>query len=482
MREPYSPAVERLLAIVGIGADTDVYLRAMLDEGEGRVATLLAQHGLDAERIDWPDSTDFLRTEQALVEARRLSRERDTEGTVTSEFLLFAILESDASLLDALAQAGLDYPGLRQQVFVSAPVLIESDMLLLVPDHVERLHSARIVDVNLNRSLEALRVLDDYARFVRDDPHLTGEIKHLRHELAALTGLLPAGILLHARDTVHDVGTSIVTEGERTRSSPAQVAGINVHRLQESLRSLEEYGKLLHGGFAAGVEQIRYKSYTLEKLLRCSVHPSLTDTRLYVLLSASTCSASIEWTIAEAAAGGATAFQLREKSLDDRELLARARRIRQWTRQVNALYIVNDRPDVALLAEADGVHLGQDDISLRDARLILGEKALIGVSTHSLDQVHRAIDDGADYIGIGPTFASTTKSFGELAGLEFVKAASLATSLPAFAIGGINVHNIAQVVEAGVRRVAVSAAIAQADDPRKAAQLLRAALPSEPLS
>src|SRR5205807_346035 len=159
----------------------------------------------------------------------------------------------------------------------------------------------------------------------------------------------------------------------------------------------------------------------------------------------------------EAADGGTQVVQLREKRLDDRELLERARDVRRWTRKVGVLFIVNDRPDIARLAEADGVHLGQDDLRIREARRILGPDALIGVSTHNLEQVRRAVLEGASYIGVGPAFASSTKAFEELAGLEFVRAATAETSLPAFVLGGVTTTNVAEVVAAGGRRVAVSA-------------------------
>jgi thiamine-phosphate pyrophosphorylase len=140
------------------------------------------------------------------------------------------------------------------------------------------------------------------------------------------------------------------------------------------------------------------------------------------------------------------------------------------------LFIVNDRPDIARLAEADGVHLGQDDLPVKEARRILGPEAIIGVSTHDLGQVRRAVLEGASYLGVGPTFPSATKEFSELAGLEFVRQALAETSLPAFAIGGINRDTIGAVAAAGARRVAVSQAVCRADEPRQAAAELRAAL------
>jgi thiamine-phosphate pyrophosphorylase len=181
----------------------------------------------------------------------------------------------------------------------------------------------------------------------------------------------------------------------------------------------------------------------------------------------------LEWTIQEAAAGGAHMIQLREKNLSDRELLERAWQVRRWTQKAKVLFLLNDRPDLARLAEADGVHLGQDDLSVKDARRILGPNALIGVSTHNMSQLRQAILDGANYLGVGPTFASGTKSFAELPGLDYVRRALAETSLPAFVIGGVNRDTIAAAIAAGARRVAVSQAICQADDPRAAAAELR---------
>src|SRR5204862_5034719 len=128
--------------------------------------------------------------------------------------------------------------------------------------------------------------------------------------------------------------------------------------------------------------------------------------------------------------GGAHIIQLRETTLGDRELLERTRNVRRWTRQAGLLFVVNDRPDIARLVEADGVHLGQDDLPVKEARRIVGPDLLVGVSTHSIEQVRRAVLDGASYLGVGPAFASTTKEFEHFPGLEFVRQASAETSLP----------------------------------------------------
>ena len=157
--------------------------------------------------------------------------------------------------------------------------------------------------------------------------------------------------------------------------------------------------------------------------------------------------------------------------------MERARNVRRWTRETRTLFILNDRPDIARLVEADGVHLGQDDMSVHDARRILGPGPFIGVSTHTPEQIRQAVLDGASYIGVGPVFPSATKNFTRLAGREFVRQAAEMTTLPAFAIGGIDLESIVRVVAAGAKRVAVSAVVCPAEDPAVAAAGLRAVLP-----
>jgi thiamine-phosphate pyrophosphorylase len=252
----------------------------------------------------------------------------------------------------------------------------------------------------------------------------------------------------------------------------------NPKRLEEALRSLEEFGKLRGPDLGDKLERLRYRSYTLERalLLGAASRERLKDVRLCVLLTGSRCAAALDWTLHEAAAGGAEMFQLRDKDLDDRALLERARQVRQWARRAGVLFIMNDRPDIARLAEADGVHLGQEDLPVKEARRVVGPGALIGVSTHNLDQLRRAVLDGANYVGVGPAFPSRTKAFTEVPGLEFVRQVAAETSLPAFVIGGVNIDTIGPAIAAGARRVAVSQAVCQADDPRSAAAALRGML------
>ena len=396
--------------------------------------------------------------------------------------MLLAILQNEEELCRSLASIGLSLSQLRSEVSAQQPPPLQLDEPLRLEPLTEHVEVARILDASANRAREGLRVVEDYCRFVLDDAFLTRELKQLRHGLTAALAALPGHLLLSSRETQSDVGTQFSTASERERASPLAVATVNFKRLQEALRTLEEFGKIHSAEMSAALEQLRYRSYTLERaiVLGSAARARLQDALLYVLLSASGCAGSLEWTIKEAAAGGADVIQLREKGLDDHDLWQRARQVRQWTRDSGILFILNDRPDLARLVEADGVHLGQEDLPVKEARRIVGPDALIGVSTHNIEQVRQAVLDGATYIGVGPAFPSGTKQFAELAGLAFVREALKETTLPAFVIGGVNVRTLGDAVAAGARRIAVSQAIAQAESPRATATQLRLMLGTRP--
>ena len=321
-------------------------------------------------------------------------------------------------------------------------------------------------------------MVEDYVRFACDDRHLTEQLKRLRHELADAMSRLPAGRCLAARETQADVGTTLTTPSESRRANAAAVAAAGFLRLEESLRTLEEFGKLIDAEMAARLEQLRYRVYTLHRaveLTRRSVE-RLAGVRLYVLLDGRSSAEELKRLAQSLVAAGADAIQLRDKTLADRELLERARLLREATAGGPTLFIVNDRADVARLARADGVHVGQEELSVKDARTIVGPDALVGVSTHSIEQARQAVLDGANYIGVGPVFPSETKRFEKFPGLDLLRAVAAEIRLPAFAIGGINAANVGEVMATGVDRVAVGSAVAAADDPAAAAAELRTLL------
>ena len=176
------------------------------------------------------------------------------------------------------------------------------------------------------------------------------------------------------------------------------------------------------------------------------------------------------------AAGGATLVQLRDKHGSTRTMVEEARAIRENLAAMRVPFLINDRVDVALAADADGVHVGQEELSVRDVRQIVNPELLVGVSTHSVEQARQAVLDGASYLGCGPTFPSETKQFSQFPGLDNLRAVAAEISLPAFAIGGITLENLPEVLATGFTRVAVSNAIALASEPQSSIHQWLAAL------
>ena len=186
----------------------------------------------------------------------------------------------------------------------------------------------------------------------------------------------------------------------------------------------------------------------------------------------------LEALAAAALRGGADVLQLRHKLLARGDLLLLARRLRELTRATGALFIVNDHLDLALLSDADGVHLGPDDLSVVAARRVAGDRLLIGASASFPSSAIEAIESGADYIGCGPAFATPLKPNKEVVGPAGVAEVTSAVgpAVPVFAIGGIDASNLAQLKAAGLRRACVLRAVGDAPDPEAAARRLRAML------
>jgi thiamine-phosphate pyrophosphorylase len=334
-------------------------------------------------------------------------------------------------------------------------------------------HILRILDATGNRACEGLRVVEDFCRFALDDRHLTTLVKELRHELAETLAALPREDRHALRETQTDVGTTITTTTEGQRADATAVCEASCERVKQSLRSLEEYSKTIAPQIATKLEGLRYRFYTLEKALttRLWFSEELSAAKLCVLIDGSV----TEEKIRDLITAGAGMIQLRDKNISDRELLDRALQLRELCHSPMAeaegcIFIVNDRVDIAAAANADGVHLGQDDLSVKVAREILGPRKLIGVSTHNIEQARQAVLDGANYIGVGPTFPSTTKSFENFPGTTLLKQVVDEISLPAFAIGGITLANLDEVLATGIKRVAVSGAIAKAEEPGEVAR------------
>lgn len=323
----------------------------------------------------------------------------------------------------------------------------------------------RILDASANRAMEGLRTVEDYLRFCVNDSSATELAKQLRHRLATTMGHFDRRQLLAARNTPGDVGTSLSTPTERERSSPLAVAIAAMQRVQEALRSLEEYSKVVSSELAGHFESLRYDCYSLAQRFETTAHRAsrIVNAQLYVLVDCAAPMPLWQQQIRALVAAGTHIIQIRDKQIDDRQLWERA----AWASQTiradrgpgNCQLIINDRTDIALAVDADGVHVGQEELPVPIVRQMLGPDKLIGLSTHDLAQAQEAESLDVDYIGCGPTFPSNTKSFEDFAGLPFLAEVAAKICLPAFAIGGITLTNLDQVLATGFSRVAVSHAV-----------------------
>jgi thiamine-phosphate pyrophosphorylase len=324
----------------------------------------------------------------------------------------------------------------------------------------------RILDANLDRAREGLRVIEEWCRFGLNDIKMAEQCKQMRQEIATWHSTE----LRLARDTQEDVGTELSHPQEETRSSITRVLQANICRTQEALRVLEEYGKLYKPEMGEAFKQMRYRVYVLESnLLAYNRYQKLQEAKLYLVTSPSERLFSV---VEAALEGGLTLVQYRDKNTDDSIRLANAQKLRQLCRDRNALFIINDRVDLAVAVDADGVHLGQQDLPIDIARRILGTGRIIGKSTTNPQEMENAIAEGADYIGVGPVYETPTKPGKAAAGFEYIRHAVKHSSVPWFAIGGIDTSNLNDVLTAGAERVAVVRAIMQADNPTSVTQEL----------
>ncbi len=343
----------------------------------------------------------------------------------------------------------------------------------------------RLIDANANRAREAMRVMEDAARFILNDASLSRQLKQMRHGFADVMRRLGAhaSVELH-RDTPGDVGTTVTTDAERTRDSIYHVVAAAAKRLSEALRCCEEYGKLIDPALSQSVEQLRYLGYDMESrlLARMSAYRAR-QWGACVLITESLCTHHGWLDVARAAMdGGADAIQLREKSLDDTAWSGRAAQLVELVdkaRRPGVAVIINDRPDIALAAGAHGVHLGQSDLPCEQARKLAGRRLVIGVSTSKLTEARAAASRGADYCGVGPMFPTTTKHKPRLAGPQYLhRFIDRHPDMPHLAIGGITPGNVDELVAVGCRGVAVSACVCSAKRPdtivRKLVRALRA--------
>jgi thiamine-phosphate pyrophosphorylase len=334
----------------------------------------------------------------------------------------------------------------------------------------------RIIDANINRLGEGLRVLEEFARMSLNDVALTQELKDIRHR----TVIVDAGLqkrLLQARNAAGDVGRGMEVSGEAKSRDVPGIITANAKRAQESLRVLEELAKTQALNMKTeNYRQARFELYTLEqemlaKILRRDKVGRIKG--LYAVID-------IEWLkgrkplkIAEQMIqGGAEIIQLRCKERNNREFLAIAKDLKEICARKDIIFIINDSLEVALAVGADGLHVGQEDLPVVEARKLMPIDMMLGCSVTTLQEAVKAKKDGADYIGVGAIFATETKKSAQAVGLGRITEVKRAADLPIVAIGGINDKNLSKVIKAGADAAAVISAIMGAEDIAKATREL----------
>ena len=345
----------------------------------------------------------------------------------------------------------------------------------------------RTLDASANRSAEAVRVLEDILRFCLNDAFLSQEAKAIRHELAVIFAQEDFQARIQLRDVLRDVGASSTASKSPPRTELRHVFAANAARASQSIRSLEECSRVVMPRATTGFEQLRYRIYTLEKAAMTIIKSQkmFADIRLCVLLDVDQTQAEFKTLVGQLLDAGVRMIQLRDKKASTALLCERAEIILQQARQhaemttgKRCLVLINDRADVAVAVNADGVHLGETDLPVNLARKVCGHEFIIGRTAHSIDEAKQAVREGVDYLGVGPCYPSNTKQFEYFASDAFLRDVSKEIQLPIFGIGGIASDNINRLIHLGVTRVAIASSITGATDPGEECRLIRSLLPT----
>lgn len=344
----------------------------------------------------------------------------------------------------------------------------------------------RIIDANINRVAEGLRVLEDLSRFYYEDRQITESLKRIRHVIRkTVNDLQPQ--FIQQRDSLHDLGLGISQQDDLdNKSNLKELALGNFKRIEEGLRVIEESLKLAgHYRLSKTYEGCRYEAYSLEKMyfnrFNKLLKRSALQTDLYCLTAEehSRGRSNIE-VVAQMIEAGIKIIQYREK---EKKLLYKyeeCRKIREMTKKAGVTFIINDDLDIALLVQADGVHIGQEDLPIEKVRELVGEEMIIGLSTHSPEQAQDAQLRGADYLGVGPIFRTfTKKDVCDPVGLDYLDYAVKSVEIPFVAIGGIKEKNVLEVSRRGAGCIAMVTEIVGALDIKEKISQIRRRIKNE---
>jgi len=345
----------------------------------------------------------------------------------------------------------------------------------------------RIIDVNINRATEGVRVVEEICRFVLEDSKLTLALKELRSSLSRVIRLSAYQMEAHQkirisekligeRKAVEDIGRKFYPESEGRRGNIESIFQANMKRAQEAVRCLEEFSKLIKPHFGKAFKNIRFKLYELEKQIAPRVSKAVKlDFDLYVVTDPRR--NHLE-TARRAVAGGAKIIQLRDKTISKLAYCRLAKKIAKIAQKKNVTFILNDYWDLVRRVGADGVHLGQEDLakfSIRRVRKELGADKILGISTHSFNQAVKAEKLGADYISVGPIFSTPSKPGTKPVGLRLLRKVIKHLTIPVVAIGGIDKSKLPGIKKTGADRFAVIRAVLEAKDISQAVRSLRKA-------
>ncbi len=334
----------------------------------------------------------------------------------------------------------------------------------------EDLHISQIIDANLDRAREGLRVLEDWARFGLGKEDLVIRIKNFRQIL----GKNHLEIYKKSRNHIEDQCKGLSHVEQDNRKNPNEIISSNSARVQEALRVIEEFSRVNNNKLSKIASNIRYEIYTLEiELLnfntRKKAELTIIENNLYFITDHREDLLEI---IEKILLGGVKIIQYRFKEGNDKDHFKEALKIKCLCKKYNSLFIVNDRVDIALASNADGVHIGQDDVDIKTARKLLGSSKVIGVTANNSNDITNAIKNGCDYIGVGPVFQTLTKKNNEPLGIEKINALTKDVNIPWFAIGGINKENISSLRDQGINKVAVVSGLLNSEDPKEEAIIM----------
>ena len=324
----------------------------------------------------------------------------------------------------------------------------------------------RIIDANANRCAEGLRVIEELARFAMEKRTLVEELKEIRHEVRQRAAALGSE-LIESRNISRDVGKDFSTSSELSRSRLGDIAGAGFSRVEEALRVIEEFSKLIDADVSVRFKELRFRLYRLEKVFFNKVQstrrlPSCPF--LYAVLDRSVVGAAdLEDTAQALVEGGVGMIQYRAKGISRLEMERDLILLLKKAQERGVPVIVNDFPVMALEVGADGVHLGASDPSVSQARSILGGDAIIGVSVHAKNEFDESLKSDADYVSIGAIYPSKTKPTVTPQGTDKLRRYVEMSTKPVIAIGGIDRNNLPDVLSTGVCAVAAVRALLEGD-------------------